>query len=97
EVADIPAKLDKKRFAGRNLATEVRGELFMKLSVFERYKEKYSNPRNLTAGAIKHKERGNTRAYSLSFYAYDLLNHELADERDKFELLRELGFAVEEV
>src|SRR5690606_15331041 len=38
-----------------------------------------------------------TRAYSLSFYAYDLLNHELADERDKFELLRELGFAVEEV
>src|SRR5690606_32826702 len=32
EVADIPAKLDKKRFAGRNLAIEVRGELFMKLS-----------------------------------------------------------------
>lgn len=97
DVADIPARLDKKRFAGRNLAIEVRGELFMKLSVFERYKDKYSNPRNLTAGAIKHKERGKTRAYTLSFYAYDLLNHELEHERDKFELLRGLGFAVEEV
>lgn len=97
EVADIPAKLDKKRFEGRNLAIEVRGELFMRLSVFERYKEKYSNPRNLTAGAIKHKERGNTRAYDLSFYAYDLLNHELDQEQHKFEQLRALGFKVEEV
>jgi DNA ligase (NAD+) len=97
EIADIPAKLDAKRFAGRNLAIEVRGEVFMRLSVFERYKEKYSNPRNLTAGAIKHKERGNTRAYDLSFYAYDLLNHELDDETHKFEQLRELGFKVEEV
>ncbi|MFO7567512.1 MAG: NAD-dependent DNA ligase LigA [Enhygromyxa sp.] len=97
EVADIPARLDQERFAGRNLAIEVRGELFMKLSVFERYKDKYSNPRNLSAGAIKHKERGKTRAYSLSFYAYDLLNHELDHEQDKFEQLRQLGFAVEEV
>lgn len=97
DVADIPAKLNAKAAAGRNLAIEVRGELFMKLSVFERYKEKYSNPRNLTAGAIKHKERGNTRSYSLSFYAYDLLNHELVHERDKFELLKALGFKVEEV
>jgi DNA ligase (NAD+) len=97
EVADIPARLDQERFAGGNLAIEVRGELFMKLSVFERYKEKYSNPRNLTAGAIKHKERGKTRAYSLSFYAYDLLNHGLDHEQDKFEQLRQLGFAVEEV
>jgi DNA ligase (NAD+) len=97
DIADIPAKLDAKRAPGRNLAIEVRGELFMRLSVFERYKEKYSNPRNLTAGAIKHKERGNTRAYNLSFYAYDLLNHELEQEKDKFETLKKLGFKVEEV
>jgi DNA ligase (NAD+) len=97
DIADIPAKLSAKAFGKSNLAIEVRGELFMKLSVFERYKEKYSNPRNLTAGAIKHKERGNTRAYSLSFYAYDLLNHELDNEQHKFELLRKLGFKVEEV
>jgi DNA ligase (NAD+) len=97
DVADIPAKLDAKRAPGRSLAIEVRGELFMRLSVFEGYKEKYSNPRNLTAGAIKHKERGKTRAYNLSFYAYDLLNSDLEQEKDKFEMLKKLGFKVEEV
>jgi DNA ligase (NAD+) len=97
EVADIPARLDAKAAPGRSLAIEVRGELFMRLSVFERYKQQYSNPRNLTAGAIKHKERGNTRRYSLSFYAYDLVNHQLDNERAKFEVLKQLGFAVEEV
>jgi DNA ligase (NAD+) len=95
EVADIPAKLERSG-EQTNLAVEVRGELFMRLSVFERYKEQYSNPRNLTAGAIKHKERGKTAAYTLSFFAYDLLNHELVHERDKFERLRQLGFEVEE-
>ncbi len=97
EISDIPAKLDNTHAARRNLAIEVRGEVFMRLSVFERYRGKYSNPRNLTAGAIKHKERGKTRAYDLSFYAYDLINHQLDQEKDKFTLLRKLGFAVEEV
>lgn len=96
EVADIPAKLKSKGLGLDSLAIEVRGELFMRLSVFQRYKGQYSNPRNLTAGAIKHKERGNTRAYSLSFFAYDLVNHGLDHEREKFELLRQLGFSVEE-
>jgi DNA ligase (NAD+) len=100
DVADIPAKLNRKGVELDNLAIEVRGELFMRLSVFERYKEQYSNPRNLTAGAIKHKERGRTAAYTLSFFAYDILDHQLshnlAHERDKFALLQKLGFAVEE-
>jgi DNA ligase (NAD+) len=100
DVADIPAKLNRKGVKLDNLALEVRGELFMRLSVFQRYKEQYSNPRNLTAGAIKHKERGRTAAYTLSFFAYDVLDHldhhKLAHERDKFELLKQLGFKVEE-
>jgi DNA ligase (NAD+) len=96
EISDIPAKLKSKGAQLESLAVEVRGELFMRLSVFERYKEQYSNPRNLTAGAIKHKERGNTAAYTLSFFAYDLLNHKLMHERDKFATLKQLGFEVEE-
>ncbi|KIG17298.1 DNA ligase [Enhygromyxa salina] len=99
EVADIPKQLDKQALAGlggNSLGVEVRGELFMRLSVFQRYKDQYSNPRNLTAGAIKHKERGRTGAYTLSFYAYDLLNHGLSHEREKFQLLERLGFSVEE-
>lgn len=103
DVDDIPNQLDLSGCAERGVRfgeLEVRGELFMRLSVFERYKGQYSNPRNLTAGAIKHKERDRTKAYSLSFYAYDLLDVQnaldLAHERDKFDLLRELGMRVEE-
>ena len=95
EVADIPRQLRaSKRLRSR--AVEVRGELFMRLSVFERYRGQYSNPRNLTAGAIKQKERGRTKAYGLSFYAYDLLSDELEHERDKLAALEELGFVVED-
>lgn len=96
DVADIPAVLKPDKKHKGNLALEVRGELFMKLSTFARYAEQYSNPRNLTAGAIKHKERGKTKAYSLSFFAYDVLGREFVDEREKFELLASLGFAAEE-
>jgi DNA ligase (NAD+) len=96
DVADIPALLRPDKAHEGNLAIEVRGELFMKLSTFQRYAEQYSNPRNLTAGAIKHKERGKTRAYTLSFFAYDVLGREFVDERQKFELLQSLGFAAEE-
>ncbi len=96
EVADIPAQLKPDKAHKGNLALEVRGELFMKLSVFERFKEQYSNPRNLTAGAIKNKERGKTKAYSLSFFAYDVLGRDFESEREKFELLSSLGFEAEE-
>lgn len=96
DVADIPAVLKPDKQHKGNLALEVRGELFMKLSTFARYAEQYSNPRNLTAGAIKHKERGKTKAYTLSFFAYDVLGREFVDERQKFDLLASLGFAAEE-
>ncbi len=103
EVDDVPAQLRfdgplaKANFGAKAVPElEIRGELFMRLSVFERYRAQYSNPRNLTAGAIKQKTRGKTGAYTLSFYAYDLINHDLEHERDKFELLRELGLRVEE-
>ncbi|MFV8749903.1 NAD-dependent DNA ligase LigA [Nannocystaceae bacterium ST9] len=96
DIADIPSVLKPDKAHAGNLALEVRGELFMKLSTFARYAEQYSNPRNLTAGAIKHKERGKTKAYTLSFFAYDVLGREFVDERQKFELLSSLGFAAEE-
>src|SRR5690606_10231957 len=44
-VKDIPHKVALPE-------VEVRGEVFMRLSVFDRYRERFSNPRNLTAGAM---------------------------------------------
>ena len=53
---------------------EVRGEIYMRLSVFARWKaEGMANPRNLTAGAVKQKDRAKSASYQLSFAAYDLL------------------------
>ncbi|MDP3274492.1 MAG: NAD-dependent DNA ligase LigA [Deltaproteobacteria bacterium] len=74
-------------------SVEVRGEVYMKLSVFERFKaEGFANPRNLAAGAIKQKDPAKSRAYGLSFAAYDLLGTDHATERAKMDALTAMGF-----
>lgn len=91
QIDEIPHELP-----GVEDAVEIRGELYMKLSVFERFKEDYSNPRNLTAGAMKQKDRAKSKSYGISFYAYDLLGTEDEDERGKMEKLRAWGMPVVE-
>lgn len=75
---------------------EVRGEIYMPLSVFARYKGEFANPRNLAAGAIKQKDAKRTSDYSLSFFAYDLLGRDLASEVEKYNALAREGFSVVE-
>lgn len=70
---------------------EVRGEVFMTLSAFERYRKDLSNPRNAAAGAVRQKERKSSRAGDLSFGAYDILGPDLPTEREKMARLRALG------
>jgi len=84
-IEDIPHKIDQGD-------VEVRGEIYMRLSVFSRFAEQFSNPRNLAAGAIKHKEPGRCAAYGLSFAAYDLLGADVATEQAQFERLERYGF-----
>jgi len=71
---------------------EVRGEVFMPLSVFKRYSAEFANPRNLAAGAIKQKDPAKTAEYDLSFLAYDIIGIDLSTEGEKFEMLEGLGF-----
>jgi DNA ligase (NAD+) len=67
-IKDVP-----KRVPSGEGPLEVRGEIYMRLSVFARFKEEgMANPRNLTAGAIKQKNADKSEAYELSFAAYDL-------------------------
>lgn len=72
---------------------EVRGELYMPLSVFATFKDKFANPRNLAAGAIKQKDSKKSAAYKIAFAAYDLVGYELTTEREKYEMLEKLGFS----
>jgi DNA ligase (NAD+) len=75
---------------------EVRGEVYMPLSIFEEFKERFSNPRNLTAGAIKQKDEDKARDYRLSFAAYDVLGLPHATEQEKIDFLNRASFAVVE-
>ncbi|RME56047.1 MAG: DNA ligase (NAD(+)) LigA, partial [Deltaproteobacteria bacterium] len=84
-IAEIPHRISEGEL-------EVRGEVFMRRSVFARYAGKFANPRNLAAGALKQKDPRKTAEYELSFFAYDLLGREVELETEKIEMLRHLGF-----
>ncbi len=75
---------------------EIRGEIFMPLSNFASFGGEFSNPRNLTAGPIKQKERdtpeGRRRLDALSFFAYDADGRDFAHERDKLAVIEACGF-----
>jgi len=89
-ISDIPHKLPKGPF-------EMRGEIYMKLSVFKKYKDQFANPRNLAAGGVKQKDPNKTKEYHLSFYAYDILRtggEGFEKETDKFQCLHDLGVPV---
>ncbi|MFH1728456.1 MAG: NAD-dependent DNA ligase LigA [Pseudomonadota bacterium] len=97
QIQDIPnqvdlSKIDNFKISSRDI--EIRGEAFMQLSTFEKYKDNFSNPRNLAAGAIKQKDETKTGEYGLSFYAYDILGFDFKDEKDKFSVLEKLGFPI---
>lgn len=80
EVRDIP-----KKIALSNV--EIRGEIYMSLSVFKKYVSEFSNPRNLAAGAIKQKDPKKTAEYNLSFWGYDILGMSIETEEEKRRLL----------
>lgn len=84
-IKDIPQKIKERGW-------EVRGEVYMRLSVFEKYKEEFANPRNLAAGALKHKDSKRSAAYGLSFAAYDLVGTSHASEEEKMKALAAAGF-----
>jgi DNA ligase (NAD+) len=75
---------------------EVRGEVYMTRSAFASYAAEFSNPRNTAAGAVRQKERKNSRNRDLSFGAYDVIGPELASEREKMAKLGELGIPIVE-
>lgn len=86
EIEGVPAQLPPGHGP-----VEVRGEVHMTLSTFQRFKNDFSNPRNLAAGAVRNKDPAKSRAFGLSFGAYDLLEEGLGSEREKVKRLGELG------
>ncbi len=77
---------------------EIRGEVFMPLSVFRGHFEgDFANPRNTTAGAIKQKEPHKTAGYRLSFFAYSVLGVDLDTVMDWVSWARDHGVPIVEM
>lgn len=88
-IKDIPQTISLK-------SVEVRGEIYMPLSVFDRYKAEFANPRNLAAGAIKQKDPRKTGEYTLKFWGYEILGSDAETEMEKRALLKKNHFPVVE-
>lgn len=88
-VKSIPQQIKLKN-------VEVRGEVYMPLSIFKKFSEAFANPRNLAAGAIKQKDPKKTGEYHLSFFAFDLLGTKVTTEEEKRHLLKKEKFPLVE-
>ncbi len=88
-VTGVPARVSEANL-------EVRGEVYMPLSVFRDFKNTFANPRNLAAGAIKQKDPQKTADYALRFFAYELVGRDYETEQENEETLRKLGFQTVE-
>ncbi|QQR79723.1 MAG: NAD-dependent DNA ligase LigA [Deltaproteobacteria bacterium] len=94
-IQDIPQKIPLNPPFSKG-EVEIRGEIYMKLSVFQKYKDQFANPRNLAAGAVKQKEAQKTKEYQLSFFGYDVLGKDFETEWEKREFLKKNHFPVVE-
>ena len=103
-IADVPIRLSGPAPA----VLEVRGEVFLRLSTFERLNARqmergekaYVNPRNAAAGSLRQKDARVTAERGLSFWCYQLGHLEggpaFSSHLQTLEWLKSLGLAVNE-
>jgi DNA ligase (NAD+) len=93
------------RLRGEVPSIEVRGEVYLRKSDFERLNAKreregqpvFANPRNAASGGVRQLDPALTAQRRLSFFAYAAVGDGLpATQHATLELLRDLGFAVNE-
>ena len=98
-IKSIPQKLTKP------LNIEVRGEVYMPVSSFERLNEdnilngqkEFANPRNAAAGSLRQLDPAVTAKRDLHFFAYTAItpdSKQFDTHKQALDLLKELGFDV---
>ncbi|MCK9441761.1 MAG: NAD-dependent DNA ligase LigA [Methanothrix sp.] len=73
---------------------EVRGEVYMRHSVFETLDIKAENCRNIAPGSVRQKNPLVTKSRRLNYFAYNLLFTKHDTMSDRLECLKNLGFQV---
>jgi DNA ligase (NAD+) len=109
---DITENLRAVRLLPMRLSRElprlvVRGEAFMPKKAFERLNEQrdlkgeppFANPRNAAAGSLRQLDPRVTASRTLGVFCYQVLEcegDEIRTQQDALQLLKELGFSVQE-
>lgn len=98
-ITDIPHKLSKP------LDIDVRGEVYMPISSFEKLNEQqtvnneklFANPRNAASGSIRQLDSNITKKRELRFFSYAAIiesKNEIKTHYQTLDLLQSLGFSV---
>ena len=93
-IIDIP-----KILRGKNIPTEIdiRGEVFIKNTDFEKLNEKFANPRNAASGSLRQKDPQKTKKIPLNFIAYTFgfsKNLNVKTQYDCLKNLKNWGFKI---
>lgn len=78
----------------RPLDIEVRGEVFIRRSVFNALEGDFANPRNAAAGSLRQLDPAITAKRKLDIFIYQGIYDGVTTHLELLELLRELGFPV---
>ena len=91
-IKDIPKKIENKNFPDD---IDIRGEVFIKNSDFEKLKNKFANARNAASGSLRQKDPAQTQKIPLNFigYTYGFFeSNKLKKQSDFIKNLKNWGF-----
>ena len=86
-IKDIPKKILDKDFPDE---IDIRGEVFIQNSDFEKLKEKFANPRNAASGSLRQKNPEDTKKIPLKFIAYTFGYEKGLKQKKQSEYLKKL-------
>ena len=93
-IKDIPKKIESTDFPEE---IDIRGEVFIQNSDFEKLKDKFANPRNAASGSLRQKDPNESKKIPLKFIAYTYgyengLN--INSQSDFLKKLKQWGFKI---
>ncbi len=95
-ISDIPHKITNKDFPKD---VDIRGEVFIKKSDFNKLKNDFANPRNAASGSLRQKNPEQTKKIPLNFVAYTFGYFEsknIKKQSDFLNSLKKWGFKTSE-
>ena len=93
-IEDIPKKIEAKDFPEE---IDIRGEVYIQNSDFEKLKEKFANPRNAASGSLRQKNPEETQKIPLKFIAYTFGYEKGLKVKNQIDFLKKLndwGFKI---